>query len=79
MLWFEGVERLRIDSEGEWLGFPREGGKRRLQRHLRALAGHLGWGMVGWWGQGGPGEGRDGAACLTSVIPHRFGVVSVSS
>lgn len=75
MLWFEGVERLRIDSEGEWLGFPREGGKRRLQRHLRALAGHLGWdgGMVG------PGEGRDGAACLTSVIPHRFGVVSVSS
>ena len=79
MLWFEGVERLRIDSEGEWLGFPREGGKRRLQRHLRALAGHLGW---GWWDGGtrrGPGEGRDGAACLTSVIPHRFGVVSVSS
>ena len=79
MLWFEGVERLRIDSEGEWLGFPREGGKRRLQRHLRALAGYLGWRrLVRPWSEG-PGEGRDGAACLTSVIPHRFGVVSVSS
>ena len=79
MLWFEGVERLRIDSEGEWLGFPREGGKRRLQRHLRALAGHRWvWGLVRP-GLEGPGEGRDGAACLTSVIPHRFGVVSVSS
>lgn len=73
MLWLEGLERLRIDWEGEWLGFPRGGGKRRLQRHLRALAGHRG-------GQGLVGIDQEVAVMvLRLIIPHRFGVVSVSS